>query len=89
MKLLLDMNLSPAWLPLLHSHGFEAVHWSEVGDGRSPDHEIMRWAREHGCVVFTHDLDFGLLLAHPCGRSERHPSTGAGRDACLSWLVGG
>jgi predicted nuclease of predicted toxin-antitoxin system len=23
----------------------------------------MSWAREHGHVVFTHDLDFGTLLA--------------------------
>ena len=68
MKLLLDMNLSPDWLPLLREHGFEAVHWSEVGDGRAPDAEIMRWAREYGCVVFTHDLDFGILLAHTKAR---------------------
>lgn len=64
MRLLLDMNLSPRWLPLLREHGYEATHWSEVGDGGAPDHEIMQWAREHGCVIFTHDLDFGLLLAH-------------------------
>jgi predicted nuclease of predicted toxin-antitoxin system len=25
--------------------------------------EIMAWAREHAAVVFTHDLDFGSLLA--------------------------
>ena len=23
----------------------------------------MAWAREHGHIVFTHDLDFGALLA--------------------------
>lgn len=23
----------------------------------------MAWAKEHGCAVFTHDLDFGSLLA--------------------------
>ena len=55
MKLLLDMNLSPDWLPLLRAHGFDAVHWS--------DKEIMDWAYERGHVVFTHDLDFGILLA--------------------------
>lgn len=68
MRLLLDMNLSPDWLPVLREHGFEAVHWSGVGDGRAPDAEIMRWAREHGHVVFTHDLDFGILLAHTKAR---------------------
>ena len=24
----------------------------------------MQWARDHHHVVFTHDLDFGILLAH-------------------------
>lgn len=23
----------------------------------------MEWARKHGCIVFTHDLDFGAILA--------------------------
>lgn len=64
MKLLVDMNLSPEWVPYLHGHGFEAVHWSAIGAGNAPDTEIMQWARDNGCVVFTHDLDFGILLAH-------------------------
>jgi len=24
----------------------------------------MQWARANSCVVFTHDLDFGIPLAH-------------------------
>jgi predicted nuclease of predicted toxin-antitoxin system len=70
-KLVLDMNLSIDWLPLLQDAGIEAVHWSRVGDGRATDAEIMGWAREHGFAVFTHDLDFGILLAHTkaCGPS--------------------
>lgn len=58
------MNLSPEWVPFLSEHGTEAVHWSSVGDPRAPDSEIMQWARSNDAVVFTHDLDFGLLLAH-------------------------
>lgn len=58
------MNLSPQWQPLLQENGFEAVHWSSIGAGNAPDTEIMQWARNNGCVVFTHDLDFGILLAH-------------------------
>ena len=58
------MNLSPDWLPLLREHGFEAIHWSEVGDGRAADAEIMSWARAGEYTVFTHDLDFGILLAY-------------------------
>ena len=58
------MNLSPEWQPILQENGFEAVHWSAIGAGNAPDSEIMQWARDNGCVVFTHDLDFGILLAH-------------------------
>lgn len=62
MKLLVDMNLSPGWVPLLASHGWAAQHWSAVGHGNSPDAELLRWAREHGHVVLTQDLDFSQLL---------------------------
>src|SRR6266540_4043780 len=70
-KLLVDMNLSPDWVPVLQSHGWSAVHWSTVGDPRAPDHDIMDWARANDSVVFTHDLDFGTVLAltHATGPS--------------------
>lgn len=64
MKLLLDMNLSPSWVPFLIGEGFATEHWSEIGDPRAPDTVLMAWAREHGAVLFTHDLDFSALLAH-------------------------
>jgi predicted nuclease of predicted toxin-antitoxin system len=63
MKLLVDMNLAPGWCDFLVSDGFEAVHWSTVGDLRAADSELMAWARQRGFVVFPHDLDFGVLLA--------------------------
>ena len=63
MKLLLDMNLSPRWIQTLEDQGWEAVHWSTVGDPRASDRLIMLWARDNGYVVVTHDLDFGTLLA--------------------------
>ena len=63
LKLLLDMNLSPDWIPVLTRHGWSAVHWSSVGDPRAGDRAIMDWAIAHEHVVFTHDLDFGTLLA--------------------------
>ena len=64
MKLLVDMNLSPAWVPLLLSSGFASVHWSTIGDPRAKDSEVMEWARQNQHIVFTHDLDFGTLLAN-------------------------
>ena len=63
MKLLVDMNLSPEWVAVLKEAGWEAVHWSKVGNPRAADSEIMAWAKQNGHSVFTHDLDFGSLLA--------------------------
>lgn len=63
MKFLIDMNLSPDWCRVFERNGWEAVHWSEVGDPRAPDRTIMAWAAGNGCIVFTHDLDFGAILA--------------------------
>ncbi len=56
------MNLPPAWAAVLSAEGWDTIHWSAVGDPGALDHEIMEWARAHGYVVFTHDLDFGTLL---------------------------
>jgi predicted nuclease of predicted toxin-antitoxin system len=63
MKFLIDMNLSLLWVPFLASHGYEAIHWSTIGDISAPDAEILQYAVGRGYVVFTHDLDFGALLA--------------------------
>jgi predicted nuclease of predicted toxin-antitoxin system len=63
MKLLIDMNLSPVWVSFFKEHGFQAFHWSNVGRATAPDTEIMEYAGAEGFVVFTHDLDFGRLLA--------------------------
>ena len=63
MKILIDMNLSPDWAPILSDSGFDAIHWSNVGDPRASDQEIMNWAKAKGYVVFTHDLDFGAILS--------------------------
>jgi len=63
MKIALDMNLPTSWVGFLQQEGFEAVHWSEVGDPRAADSVIMTWAHDNGFVVFSHDLDFSALLA--------------------------
>jgi len=63
MRVLVDMNLSPEWVAVLNRAGWEAIHWSTVGNPRAEDEEIMAWARAQKHVVFTHDLDFGTLLA--------------------------
>lgn len=63
MKIVIDMNLSPQWVDLFEQQGYECIHWSEVGAPNAPDREILSWARSNGHVVFTHDLDFGAILA--------------------------
>ena len=63
LKLLIDMNLSVDWVSEFAKHGYSAIHWSTVGDYRAKDTEIMEWALANGYIVFTHDLDFGTLLA--------------------------
>jgi len=57
------MNLSPRWARVLADAGIEAAHWSGLGAWNAPDIEIMDFARAHGYVVFTHDLDFSAILA--------------------------
>lgn len=63
MKIVVDMNLSPAIAETLGESGFDAIHWSSVGDARASDEEILGWAGQNGYVLLTHDLDFGAILA--------------------------
>jgi predicted nuclease of predicted toxin-antitoxin system len=43
--------------------GFEALHWSNVGQTNARDSEIMAWAAANNYIVVTHDLDFSAILA--------------------------
>jgi predicted nuclease of predicted toxin-antitoxin system len=63
LRILIDMNLPPEWVTTLQQHGYEAVHWSAVGNPRASDEEITRYAQTYGYIIFTHDLDFGAILA--------------------------
>jgi predicted nuclease of predicted toxin-antitoxin system len=63
MKILIDMNLSPNWTPVFDAAGIESIHWSNVGKHDAPDNEIMKYAEKRGYIIFTHDLDFGDILA--------------------------
>ena len=63
MRILIDMNLPPRWVDFFTDHGLNAIHWSTIGPLNAPDSEVLEWAREHNHVVFTHDLDFSVLLS--------------------------
>ena len=45
------------------AENIESVHWSAVGNPRAEDTEIAEWAQVNEYIVFTHDLDFGAMLA--------------------------
>jgi predicted nuclease of predicted toxin-antitoxin system len=64
MRFIVDMNLTPRWVPYLDQAGYETVHWSAVGLASATDHVICAYAREHDYIVLTNDLDFPQILAH-------------------------
>ena len=68
MKILLDVCLSTEWVAFLESKGVESIHWSSVGPCNVKDSVIFRHAQDYGFVLFTHDLDFGTILAHSRAR---------------------
>jgi predicted nuclease of predicted toxin-antitoxin system len=63
MKILIDMNLSPSWVEFFQSSGIDSVHWSAIGEPNAEDIEIMQFAKINNYIIFTHDLDFGAILA--------------------------
>lgn len=71
MRLLIDMNLTPRWVQTFVQAGLDAIHWSEVGLFNASDSSICQFARQHGFVLVTNDLDFPRILAHT---SDRKPS---------------
>jgi predicted nuclease of predicted toxin-antitoxin system len=62
-RFLVDVSVSPACVDVFNGHGWFAVHRSTVGDPNAADRTVMAWARNNRYVVFTHDLDFGTVLA--------------------------
>ena len=57
------MCLSPEWVDYFATQEIEARHWSDVGDPKASDLSIMDFACRNDMVLFTHDLDFGGILA--------------------------
>lgn len=63
MKFLADMGISPKTADFLSHLGHQAIHLHQQGLYRLKDSEILEKARREGCILLTHDLDFGSLLA--------------------------
>jgi predicted nuclease of predicted toxin-antitoxin system len=63
MKFLLDMGISPKMAAFLNELGHEATHLYHAGLNELPDSDILDKARQEQCILLTHDLDFGELVA--------------------------
>jgi predicted nuclease of predicted toxin-antitoxin system len=63
MKFLADMGISPRVVEELRRNGYDAVHLLDENLHRMTDGDILEKARLENCVLLTHDLDFGELLA--------------------------
>jgi predicted nuclease of predicted toxin-antitoxin system len=63
MKFLADMGISPRTVDFLQDMGHDATHLHEEGLDRLSDSNILAKARREMCVLLTHDLDFGELVA--------------------------
>jgi predicted nuclease of predicted toxin-antitoxin system len=50
-------------VPVFEAAGLETVHWTSIGQPTATDREILAYAKLHEYVIFTHDLDFGAILA--------------------------
>ncbi len=63
MKFLADMGISPKIVDFLQQLGHRAVHLQQDGLHQLKDWQILEKACKEGCILLTHDLDFGDLLA--------------------------
>ncbi|UHD17820.1 DUF5615 family PIN-like protein [Thiocapsa bogorovii] len=59
LRLVIDVNLSPEWVPVLTEAGFETVHWTQVGDPSAPD---------RCCLSHCFTGRFSDYVAAHCGR---------------------
>ncbi|MFA0751863.1 MAG: hypothetical protein SLRJCFUN_002266 [Candidatus Fervidibacter sp.] len=55
LRLYLDENTPTALVEALRLQGFEVVRPQEVGLQEADDEDQLRWASEHGYVLFTFD----------------------------------
>jgi predicted nuclease of predicted toxin-antitoxin system len=71
MKIPIDMNLSPLWVRFLSRTESRLSTGPRSVRCRLQIHLILDYAASNGFVIFTDDLDFGMLLA---ARKSRGPS---------------
>ena len=79
LRIVVDMNLSVEWIPLLEQAGWTAVHWSAIGDPRaerdsSPCAACVTGAHgpdSAGCLrQYERELSAGALLVVDAAKSR-------------------
>lgn len=63
MQILADENVPGSVVAALRQQGHDVLWVAEAMPAIS-DGEVLRRARENGCVLLTHDKDFGELAFH-------------------------
>jgi predicted nuclease of predicted toxin-antitoxin system len=63
MEFLIDENLPLSFAKILEALGYPARHVIEVGLDETDDAIILNFARQHGKIIITFDLDFSRLIA--------------------------
>lgn len=81
MRFLIDMNLSPLWSNFLAEQGFEATHWSKIGQAGAADIKIFDFAAAGNWIVFTHGSGFRQLVS---GIADQQTKRSAGPHAGCS-----
>lgn len=61
----IDENLHPDLVPLLHTHGHDAVTVWDQGLRGTPDTNLAEACRAEGRALVTLDLDFADIRAYP------------------------
>jgi len=62
-KLLADVNVSALVVQRLRHAGVDVTRGSEIMDPHASDAQILAIDEQRGCVLISHDQDFGALLA--------------------------
>ncbi|MGA2270053.1 MAG: DUF5615 family PIN-like protein [Bryobacteraceae bacterium] len=73
MRFLIDMNLTPRWVPALSAGGHDAVHWSELGPIGASDPAICDYARGHGFLLIGRQVFQRIRVS--AGRQQGYAPT--------------
>lgn len=65
MHVLVDANLPRTVAQLLAALGYQVSFARDIGLGAAPDEEIAAYARRHGAMLVTRDIDFADVRRYP------------------------